>query len=121
MRALAPGAIVLLLVTIGLTGCGGNQRQRALKTSLTAINAARDGFEKWDETQQQKIVAEATSKEAGRAALDEFRAKRDKIFVAFEVAYRAIAGAALQDDELSLKTAQKMANEVIDAISKLQE
>jgi hypothetical protein len=113
-------AVPIALVIMLLVGCGGNQRQTTLKAMFTTLNAARDGFEKWDEVRQQQIIDAATSKEAGQAVLATFREARDKVYLAFEIGYRALAAAALSEDELTLETARKMSEQLFKEIATLQ-
>ena len=103
-----------------MLGCGGNQRQQMLRTSLVAVNAARDGFVTWDAAHQAQIVAMATSKEDGRARLDAYRTDRAKLVDTFELVYRVIAIAATQSDESSLDAALRASKRLLDSIEKLQ-
>jgi len=101
-------------------GCGGNQRQQALRTNLVAINAARDGFVAWDAAHQSQIVAVATSAEEGRVKLDAYRTARAKLVDTFEIVYRAISVAAVQEDGPSLAAALRASKQLLDSIEKLQ-
>jgi hypothetical protein len=90
-------AVYLLpLILLLLAGaCGPNAKQKALRTTLVSVNAARDGFVTWDYVHQQGIVDDATSLEDGKAKLKAYREKREKAVISFEIAYRALAVAAL--------------------------
>lgn len=91
------------------TACGPSARQTALQTSLTALNAARDGFVQWDKQKQTKIVADAKTLDDGKAALKTYRAKRGPIVEGFTVAYSALALAALDDNMARLAEAANTA------------
>lgn len=101
-------------------GCGGNSRQQTLRTSLVAVNAARDGLVTWDEDHQSQIIAAATSKEEARAKLDTYRADRVKLVNAFEAVYRAIAVAAVAGDKASLDDALQASKKLLESLDKLQ-
>src|SRR5258706_4980729 len=69
---------LLLVVFLGLVaGCGANQRQNTIKTTLVAFNAARDGFLEWDDKHQDATVAKAATgkltKDEAKKALDTYR------------------------------------------------
>jgi hypothetical protein len=103
-----------------LSACPGpDAKQKALQTSLTALNAARDGFLAWDKNHQQKIVDEATSLEAGKAALAAYRAKREPVTQAFVVAYSALAVAALEKSAAMILEAALAAKEAYTLVKTL--
>jgi len=118
--------VVLFLVCMALTavsattGCTKNQRVESIHASLVAVNAARDGFASWDNDQQQAIVAHATTREEATKALAEYRENRLKVSADFEVAYRLLAVAATQTDDLSLSAALTEASKLVEAIKKLR-
>ncbi len=97
--------VVFLTAAVSATACGPNARQTALKTSLTALNAARDGFVQWDKQKQTKIVADAKTLEDGKKALADYRSKRAPVIEGFTVAYSALALAALDDNMARLTEA----------------
>jgi len=99
------GTALLALALALSAACGPNARQTSLKTSLTALNAARDGFVQWDKTAQAKIVEDATSLDQGKAALKAYRDKREPIIEGFTIAYSALALAALEDNVARLTEA----------------
>jgi len=109
-----------LLILVFLVGCGGDaSKQKALKTSLVALNAAREGFVTWDEHHQAQIVADSTSLEQGQAALKDYRDKRAPIVEGFTVAYSALAAAALEPSVEMLVEASKAAMAVYQLIKDL--
>lgn len=113
--------VSLFLVMIAITpGCSGpTKRTRTLQTTLTAVNAARDGFVAWDRQHQHELVEKATTKDAANQAIDAYHKKREPITTSFEIVYRAVAMAATQTDELSMQAALAKAGELYDAIKKL--
>ena len=107
-------------VVFALTACPGpDAKERALRSSLTALNAARDGFVAWDKDHQQKIVEEATSLEDGKSKLAAYRAKREPVTQGFVVAYSAIAAAALDRSAAMIVEAAVAAKEVYDLVKLL--
>lgn len=96
-----------------LSGCGASARETTIKTTLTVVNAARDGFVAIDRDKQAKIVAEAKTLDEGKAALALYRDKRQAILTAFETTYRALAVAAiLKDDPKALDAMLAAAKEL---------
>ncbi len=112
--------MLMLLVALGLvSACTKNDRMDTLRVSLTTVNAARDGFVAWDEQHQKAIVEKSTSKDEGMLALESYREARGRVVLGFEVAYRALAVAATQTDEPSLKAALAASDQLIDAVHRL--
>ncbi len=110
----------LLLVCIVLCSCGASVRGKAIDGGLLALNTARETFTTFDALHQQSIVDKATSLEDGKAQLASYRAQRVAVVEAFEVAYRALAVAALLNDDHSIADFEKAAKLVTEAINKLQ-
>lgn len=107
------GVVVFCLLA---TACGPDAKQKALRTTLTGLNAARDGFVAWDYVHQQGIVDDATSLEEGKANLKAYREKRDKVVIAFEIAYRSVAVAALDLTTANLGEALRAAGDLFDLV-----
>ncbi|UCC72057.1 MAG: hypothetical protein JSV86_17065 [Gemmatimonadota bacterium] len=103
---------LVIFVALAATSCGPTAKEKALKYSLTGLNAARDGFVVWDEAHQKKIVEDATSLEEGKAALAAYRFKRERVLQSFTVAYSALAVAALDPSAEMLIEALQAAREV---------
>jgi hypothetical protein len=118
---LSPSASLLLCVCalLAIVACGPNRRTRTLQATVTAINAARDGFVAWDLAHQKELVAKASHRAEALALVEEYRASREFVVVAFGAAYRAVAIAATQGDEQSLKDALKTADELRVVLGKL--
>lgn len=91
--------VTTFLVLVALTlGCGASQRESTLRTSFVSINAVRDGFVSWDQAHQARLVQDATSLADGQAKLAAYRAARERVDAAFQIAYRAVAFAAVTED-----------------------
>ncbi len=93
---------VTVLLALCLLACGASGREKSLRGTLLAVNSARDGFVAWDAERQQAIVASATNIESGTTGLAEYRRKREPTIEAFTAAYRAVAIAAVMNDDPSL-------------------
>lgn len=126
-RALAWGlqvlhVIILIIIFALATACGGpNVRKATLTAELAALNAARDTFVKWDKDYQLMLVDTAATKEEARARVAQYRVViQSAIETLFVSAYQAISNAAMQDDETTLKTAQKISAVVSEGIGKLK-
>lgn len=103
--------LFFLLVSV-LQGCVS--RQRALSATLVAVDTARIGFVTWDDSHQQEIVEKAADSDEAAAALEDYRQRRTSVLLGFELAYQAIARAALDDDVSLAQT-----NSVVDNLKKL--
>lgn len=97
---LAGPLMLVVLALAGTPGCAGHQAE--LRASLIAIDAARDGFIAWDDAHQSAIVKASTSLEQGRADLDRYHQHREPVLRGFEIAYKALAIAALEPTAASL-------------------
>jgi hypothetical protein len=106
----------LLFLCTMMGACNRSQRTDTLRASIVSVNAARDGFLQWDRAHQASIVGAATSRETGEQALASYRHEREPIVNGFSVAYRALALAATQSDDPSLKAALAEAGELVDAV-----
>jgi hypothetical protein len=119
--------LVMLLYLVGLVGlaglaaCGPNARVQALRGSLVGLNVARDTLLAVSKEREVQIVAEATSKDEGRAQLDAWRAKVDVVASAIEVAYRAVHDAALLSDVKSASEAAAAAKKALSLLKDLRD
>lgn len=111
--------LTALLLIVGCTSCTRNERLGTIHTSVIAVNAAKDGFVAWDRLHQQAIADQAASKEEALSTLAAYHERRKPVVNTFEVAYQALAVAATQIDELSLKAALTSAATLIDDIRTL--
>lgn len=120
MRRYVPVLALYVGLFLGVVAaCGASQREKAVRASVVAVNAARDGFEAWDAAHQKAIVDKATSREDGEAKLAAYRASRDPIVHGFEIAYRLLAVAATQTDDPSLRAALAAAASAVEAATKI--
>lgn len=97
--------LIAVMLAIALTGCGPGAKDKALRSTLAGVNAARAAFVVWDGAAQDRIVAEAQSLEAGKAALAEHREHRAVLVTAFEGAYYSLAIAATDLEDINLAQA----------------
>lgn len=101
----AIGLVSLVLLAALLAACAST-REQALRTTFVGAKAAQAAFVAWDAEHQRSIASSATSVEDGLAKLDKYKADRAKVVVKFEGVYRALAAAAIVDqDDASLVTA----------------
>jgi hypothetical protein len=110
-----------VLLLIAVSNCGPDAKQKALRTTLTGLNAARDGFVAWDYVHQQGIVDSAVSLEDGKAKLKDYRTKREKVVISFELAYRALAVAALDMTSANIGEALRAAGDLFDLVRALMD
>lgn len=88
----------ILAAAILWSACGGSvvdRTNKALNTALSATNAARDQFTKWDAQHQLAIVDKASTRTEAETNLKTYRTKRQRIVQAFTVAYTSMATAAV--------------------------
>lgn len=90
---------ILLLIVALAVSCGPSAREKTLRASLITVNAAKDGFVTWDQERKNAIVAEATSYEVGESTLTAYIEEREKVLLSFELAYKAIATAAVAGND----------------------
>lgn len=113
-------SVLALAVVMMLGACGATARQRALDTTLAALDAARDGFVAYDSAKQAAIVDAAITKEAGVSALAAWREKRTAVVELFLVAYSALAAACLDATQATLQEAAFAAARAYDAVKHLR-
>jgi hypothetical protein len=117
----APASLVIGLLLAVLVGCGANYRQRTVKASVQSVNAARDGFVKWDLSIQLEIVKQAASRDEAEYKLKAYRTARLFVLDLFEAVYRALAVAATETDAASLNEALKQLQKLFKALEALKE
>jgi hypothetical protein len=110
--------LVILATLLG--GCGPSQRQRTIKATFVTINAARAGFEIFDEMKLRAIVASAPSYAEGSATLKAYQAKQARVVNGFVNVYHAIAAAVLATDNASLVTMKTLARALLDDVAALR-
>lgn len=112
-------ALNLLVLVLAFTACGASQREKTLKVTLVAINAARDGFLVHDEARQGAIVAKAHDLEDGKTQLAAYRLARVEVVEAFELAYRTLATATFLSDDPSVKNAGKALASLLETLKRV--
>lgn len=90
--------LAVLALLVALAACGPDARQRTLKSTISGLDTARHAFIALDQASQAVIVETSSSLEEGQRRLGEYRARRQRVVDAFEVAYRAVALASLDAD-----------------------
>lgn len=111
---------LLVLVFVMLASCGPGTREKTLSTTLASVNGARDGFLAYDEIRQEKIIAQATSLEDGKARLTAYRTARQHVEDSFNLVYRLLAVAAINKDT-PLTHIIQLVVDVVAAVDKLKE
>lgn len=107
------------LIVLFLVAACGSTRDAVLVRAMAGLDAASRVFVAQDVAAQDRIVAEAPSHEQGRAALEAYRARRDKVAAGFVLAYSAVAAASVDLTEASLQAALVAGAEVVQAMRAL--
>jgi hypothetical protein len=95
--------VTTLAFVLAFTACAPSMREKTIHATLVATNASREAFVTFDENRQLAIVENAPTREEALAQIEAYRKKRDRLVVAYEHVYRAIAIATvLQADARSL-------------------
>lgn len=100
MLALRPQIAGIAILVALVASCGGRgqvveRSGQYAATAHAALNSARDSFVAWDAQHQLDIVERSTSLEQGQVMLAGYRMRRQKVFVAFQAAYGALAAVAV--------------------------
>lgn len=111
----------LVLAALLNTACSSPEqtRRKTVAGAFTGVNAARDGFVAWDLARQDQIIEEAKSISDGEAKLKNYREHRHMVELAFEVAYRGLALAALEPTVDNLGKALTGVNQLYNLIQGL--
>lgn len=116
---------LLIVLALLVAACGPSARQRALSTTLAALDGAREGFVSFDEITQDKILAsidpQTTSLEAAQKKIADYRAKREPVVKAFMIAYSALTTAAINLKDMSFADAIDRAADLYMAIKEFKE
>lgn len=111
--------IAIACLSMAIPSCGANQRQTTLHASVVSLNAAREAFAVWTEKHQDDLIAGKTKAEA-EAAVAEYRSSKEEVVViSFGVVYSALALAATQNDDASMKSALEQADRLLAALKKI--
>lgn len=116
---MTPRRLVPLVLLLALVACGGaTKRQETLKTTLIAVNQARDVFIKIDSTAQDLILDSSTTKEQYTERIAAYRKAQQLMIGAFSAAYQAIATAAAFGDDTSFLTMTGVIADLMDRFNK---
>ena len=98
-----------------------SQRDKAIRASLTAVTALRDGFVTWDLDHQKALVASSQTREEARAKITAYReGPQHDAYLAFVGAFGALAIAATADDDPSLRAALDAAQKLVKLVEDLK-
>lgn len=111
--------LAMILLVLAQGGCGPSVRDKTLSAMLVGVNATRDGFVEWDKQHQRTIADAATSVADGEAKLAAYHKAREPVIRSFEIAYRALAVAAIHGDT-PLPTVIQAAADLAEAIKQLK-
>jgi len=100
-----------------LAGCGASTRHKVLAGTFASLDVASAELVKIDGEQETALATKATSEAAGTAALGVWWSKVDTVEKALAEGYRAVAAAALADDDRSLAGALQAATIVKQALT----
>jgi len=117
---MARRAVQLVVLLCVLVACSSAKRQDTLKTTLVAVNQARDVFIRIDATAQDLILDSSTTKEQFTERITVYRKVQRKLRDGFELVYKAIATAAIVDDDASLANMLAAFRELITTFDKFQ-
>jgi septal ring factor EnvC (AmiA/AmiB activator) len=98
----------LVLLAALSSACAARTQQKALHTSLLALNSGMAALEAWDDAQQRRIVDEAVSYEDGAKRLEKHRAVKQSIVEKAIIAYSALALAATAVEARDADAAEKV-------------
>lgn len=108
--------LTLIALALQSAGCGASARERAIKGTFIAVNAASDGFVTWDERTQDAIVTAAQTREDGREMLLAHREKRERIVQGLTMVYRALVLAAIDPEDANIAIVTGLAAELYETI-----
>lgn len=115
-----PVSLVALLVGVvaiaPIASCTHDTRRDTIHAALVATDTAHAGFVEWDRAHQIELVERATSREDGEAALSTYRAKRGELVTKLVGVYRALAAAAIANDDQSLAALLAAADQMHQAL-----
>ena len=117
VRCVVAHVVAGVVLVFLLASCGANARDKALRTSVVALNAVSDGLAAYDEQHQRTILEASPDRAAFDKELANYRVKRADVESKIAGAYRAIAAAAvINKDHKSLDAVGTALNLAFDAI-----
>lgn len=93
---------ILLVLLVAFTACSGTARLKTIRATYDVTNVATEKLASYSAAHEAKLLAAATDAAVFDAQLAAWRAKVDHAEKAREAVYRAIATAALLNDDRSL-------------------
>lgn len=122
-RVSAHLAVLLCLLGLVLSACGASARTKALRTSLVALNAARDTTLAVSKEREKQIYAgckpPACAKEEGYARVKSWQKKVDAVIEALDFAYDRVHDAGLLGDTKSAADAAAASKKALNLYEKL--
>ncbi|MGE3453693.1 MAG: hypothetical protein AB7O24_01140 [Kofleriaceae bacterium] len=91
-------AINVLVIAFVLVACGASQRAETIRATYITTVTAHQAFLIFDHEHEKSIKDAATSYDQGRAALDAYRLKSDRVMQLFDGVYKAVAAALVLND-----------------------
>lgn len=137
-RKLATASIALAIIScwlatlsIVVSACSPKgQRSDTIRATITAVDAAANGLATWNREKSKQIVADAqaqiptigvdAAKELATRKLDEHDGRVNDVLELLRATYRAIALAAADKEERSLKESIKAASAFFDAVARVR-
>lgn len=123
-RAFVPRIALVFLIALVAFGCGASARTTTLRTSMVALNVARDTNRALSKEREKQIVADCNppscTKEEGHARLDAWRVLVDTATTAIDDGYDAILAAFILDDAKSADAAAAAVAKALDLVKGLK-
>lgn len=119
-------AVVAIVMLLGLAAaCGASSRTQALRTSLVALNAARDTTLAVSREREKQLYDSCNpptcTKDEGHARVDAWQKKVDEVIKAIDVGYRAVHDAGLLGDAKSAADAAAATKRALELYKQLKE
>jgi len=115
--------VVFLALMIGgcmLAGCGASARQQALTTAVATMTGIEAKLPEIDQSIQTPIATNsALTPEQRHEKLIAYRAKRDKVELAIDLAWRALGIAGPLNDDASIANVKLAVSQVISIVAAL--
>lgn len=114
--------LVVMIAAIGaalLFGCGADARHKALSGTFTSLDLAAAALVKVSGDEETAIQTKAPDEATGDKQLADWRTKVDEAEKTIDTGYRAVAAAALADDDQSLATVLQIAAILRDELAQL--
>jgi hypothetical protein len=107
------------IVFLALVACSASQRQKTLSATFVTLDLSAAQLVKVSADEETAIMTEAPDEATGQKQLVPFRAKVDEAEKSIDTGYRAVAAAALANDDQTLATVLSIAAIVRDELAAL--